>query len=89
MKKATPEKKTARVLRREKNWYGMKKLKVGQKVCWLASENKNGWALGLALGKRTLWLRNLRVKTRSEVERLLSSSVVFIHTKDSKEVPQE
>lgn len=59
-------------------WYGMKKLKVGQKVCWMAKQDKNGYALGLAFGDRTLWLRHLRVSTEAEVKRIVKSSTVFI-----------
>jgi hypothetical protein len=70
---------------RDAHWYGMKKIKVGQKICWMAKEDKNGWGLGLALGNRTLWLRNLRFANRKEVERAMEkTAMVFIHLKESK-----
>lgn len=77
--------KQQREERRAKKWYGVKKLRKGEKVCWMAQEYKNGWALGLALGTRTLWLRNLRIPSRQEVERVMESSVVFINLKNNNE----
>ena len=79
MKKKTQ--KELKAERRAKAWYGMKKIKQGEKVCWLAKQNKYGYSLGLALGKRTIWLRNVRVPNVSELKRVLKSSVVFIHLK--------
>lgn len=64
--------------------YGVQKIKTGAKVCWLSHENKFGWSLGLVLGKRTVWLRNLRFKTVEEVERVTKSNVVFVHKANKK-----
>jgi len=66
----------------QKRYYGLTKLKKGQKYCWLSLENKHGWALGLALDNRTVWLRNIRFASRQEVEAVLGKSkVVFIKLK--------
>lgn len=83
MKKLTA--KQIRERRRKSRMYGLKKIRVGEKVCWLSAENKNGWSLGFAWGKKTLWLRNLRLANRKEVERAMKSAVVYIHLKNSKE----
>ncbi len=64
---------------RDRKWYGMKKLKVGQKVCWLAKQDRNGYALGLAFSNRTLWLRHFRAASEAEVKRIVKSGIVFIH----------
>lgn len=66
---------------RKAHWYGRKALKVGQKVCWLSRQDKNGFALGLSFGERTLWLRNFRAKSEQEIERILDSNRVFINLK--------
>lgn len=67
---------------RRMKWYGMKRLKSGQKICWLAKQDKHGYAIGLALGPRTLWLRNFRVPNRKEVCRVMErTSLVFINLK--------
>lgn len=77
-------KSKAKKINRDRRWYGMKSLKVGQKVCWMAKQDKNGWALGLAFNDRTLWLRNLRIPTEAEVKRVVKGSTVFIHVKETK-----
>lgn len=71
--------KQKREFNRRAHWYGRKTVKKGQKTCWIAKEDKNGWAIGLTLGPRTLWLRNFRVSTEKEVERIVKGSIVFIH----------
>lgn len=69
---------------------GLVKVPRGTKVCWLAKEDRNGWAVGLAVGKKNLWLRGLRFANRQEAERICQkSAIVFIHTKDSKELPDK
>ena len=69
---------------RHLKWYGLKKLKAGQKACWLAKQDKNGWAIGLAFNSRTLWLRNFRASSKKEVERIMEkSSLVFINLKNN------
>lgn len=78
MKKTQKELKAAR---REKKWYGMKKIRKGEKICWLAREDKNGYSLGVCFGGRTLWLRNLRIESVSELKKVLKASVVFVHLK--------
>lgn len=77
--KKAKSQKELKAERRAKRWYGMKKVKRGEKVCWLAKEDKNGWSLGLALGERTLWLRNLRFPSHKEVSRILGANVVFVY----------
>lgn len=63
-------------------YYGIVKLKKGQKLAWFSQENKHGWSLGLALEKRTIWLRNIRFASKAEVLRAVDSkSVVFIEKK--------
>lgn len=63
-------------------YYGLTKIRKGAKFAWIAQENKHGWALGYALEKRTVWLRNLRFASKEEVLRVLDSkSVVFIAKK--------
>lgn len=70
-------KKTKKISSYERNrrghWYGRKTIKKGQKVCWIAKQDKNGWAIGLAFGSRVLWLRNFRVKDKNEVNRIKKS----------------
>lgn len=63
------------------------KQKKNEKGCWIAKEDRNGWALGWARNKETLWLNNFRFKTREDVERALKSGIVFVYLKDSKTVP--
>ena len=76
---------TKKQLNRRKRYVGMQKVKTGGKLCWEARQNKHGWSLGLALNAKTVWLTNVRLASISEVKRALKSSVLFIHTKDSKE----
>lgn len=66
-------------------YYGMVKVKKGQKLAWVSKEDKNGWSLGLIVGGRTLWLRNLRFASPEEVERAAKSlNIAFLHKVDSK-----
>lgn len=61
---------------------GVVKIKEGEKMAWLSFESKNGWSLGLALGKRTVWVRGLRFKTKKEVARVIGkSNLVFVAMK--------
>ena len=63
-------------------YYGMVKVPKGAKICWLSVQNKNGWSLGLALGKRTIWLRNVRISSKEEVSRVTDAQkVVFVGKK--------
>lgn len=66
--------------------YGRTKIRTGEKLCWISMENKNGWSLGLAIGKKTLWLRNTRFASIAEVNRALDANPLFVHLRDSKEV---
>lgn len=76
-------KKKAKNRKRE---YGMTKVRKGEKACWLSRQNKHGWSLGLALGSRTLWLRNVRIATKKEVDRIVNKTgIVFVQLKDNKE----
>ena len=71
--------------RREKRAYGMVKVKTGTKLAWVSMENKHGWSLGLNLGKRVVWLRNIRFKSVAEIERAMKSGTVFVHLKETNE----
>jgi len=65
---------------REK-FYGIVKIPAKTKVCWLSIQNKHGWSLGLSLNKRTIWLRNVRFTSVSEVEKAIKSGIVFTNLK--------
>lgn len=74
----------------EKRYHGITKVKRGTKMCWLAKEDKNGWALALSLSNRDVWLTGLRFATKREIVKvILDSRVIFVHTKNSKTVPKE
>ena len=62
----------------------MVKVREGEKSCWMSVQNKNGWSLGLALGKRTIWLRNIRFKNHKEVQDTVKRNIVFVHLKNDK-----
>ena len=62
-------------------FYGLVKPKSGQKMSWLSQQNKHGWSLGLALGKRTIWLRNVRFASVGDVEKALKAGTVLVHLK--------
>lgn len=72
--------------KRTKRYYGMTVLEGGtNKYAFLSVQNKHGWSLGLALNNRTVWLRNIRFKTRKDVEAVAGRGrVVFIALKGSK-----
>lgn len=67
---------------RKQRYFGTEKIKQGGKVCWLARQDKHGWALGMGLNTRNVWLTGLRFKNVEEVKRVLGVGVVFIHTKN-------
>lgn len=61
-------------------YYGILKIKKGQKLAWVSKENKHGWSLGLAVEKRTVWLRNVRFASLEEVERATTQlNTVYFH----------
>ena len=61
-------------------FYGLVKPKSGQKLAWVSRQNKHGWSLGLIVGKRTIWLRNVRFVNEAEVVRATKDlSVAFMH----------
>lgn len=64
-----------------KRYFGLTVLREGKKMSWVSQQNKNGWALGLALEKRTVWLRNIRFQSRKDVTAALKGKVVFLHLK--------
>lgn len=83
MAKKTKVKKI-RFVERTRRYYGLEILKSGTKFAWISAQNKYGWSLGLALNKRTVWLRNIRFADRKDVEKALGkSSVVFVELKKS------
>lgn len=62
----------------------MIKIKAGQKLAWISMQNKNGWSLGLAVGKHNVWLRNVRFNSPEEVKRAVEGKalgVVFVWKK--------
>ena len=66
--------------------YGLKKIPQGTKLAWISSQNKHGWSLGLALNKHTLWLRNVRFRSKKEVKRALErTTLVFVQMKNNPE----
>ncbi len=67
-----------------KRYFGIVKLKKGEKHCWISKEDKNGWSLGFALNSRTIWIKGIRFVSRQEVLRAISSKIVFVHLKNSK-----
>ncbi len=83
--KANKKKTTKKVTKRRKRvYYGIVKIPFGTKMSWISKQDKRGWALGLALNKRTIWLTGLRLKTKSHVlSAILRSNVVFIDLKNS------
>ena len=81
MKKTKKQIKEDRQIR-----YGATRIANGQKMAWISIQNKNGWSLGLALNKKTIWLRNTRFATRDVVEIALEKTkVVFVELKNSKD----
>lgn len=73
----------------KQRYFGIVKIKRGEKLCWIAKEFSNGWSLGLALNNRNVWLTGLRFADRKELERVGESSVVFVHMRNSKDLPEE
>lgn len=79
--------KARRIKRKQQRFYGRKTVKKGTKATWLSVQNKHGWSLGLAFGKRTIWLRNVRFETQKDVHNALAGDrrqVVYISLKGSK-----
>jgi hypothetical protein len=61
---------------------GVRKVKSNAKMCWISKQDKNGWSLGLALGKETLWVKGVRFPSSFEVERVVKLlPVVFVNLK--------
>ena len=65
--------------KKTKRYYGLDKVRTGAKLAWISVQNRHGWSLGLAHGKRTIWLRNVRFASEKEVERAIKSGIVFTH----------
>lgn len=80
-KKAKKTLAQAKIERRNYRHYGRVTIRKGQKVAWVAKEDKNGWSLGLALSDHTRWLRNLKISSKEEVNRIIRANIVFIETK--------
>ena len=71
--------------KKTKRYYGLTKIKVGQKIAWVSAQNKFGQSLGLALNNRTIWLRNIRFNSSQEVGRATRrADIVFVELKGSK-----
>ena len=63
------------------------KQKKGQSVSWISKEDKNGWSLGLIVGKskKIVWLHNFRFATDSELQAALRTGIVgWVHLKEKK-----
>lgn len=72
--------------KRRERYFGIVKIPARTKLAWLAKQDKNGWALGLALENRTVWLRGLRFSTKKEIDRVVNrTTIVHIQLKDNKE----
>jgi uncharacterized protein YgiM (DUF1202 family) len=74
---------------KKKRYFGITKIRRGQKMCWLSKQDKNGWSLGIALPSRTIWITGVRFKTIEEVKAALDNDLtnaVFVHLKGSEEV---
>jgi hypothetical protein len=66
------------------------KQKKGQSVRWVSKEDKNGWSLGLIVGKskKIVWLHNFRFASREELQTALREvSIGYVPLK-VKEVKQ-
>lgn len=80
-KKVKKGKKAPKRIRR----YGMTKVRKGQKTAWVSVQNRNGWSLGLAFEKYTVWLRNVRFASKEEVSRATDGQkLVFIEKKGNR-----
>ena len=60
---------------------GLRPVKGGQKLAWLSRQDRNGWSLGLAFEKKTIWLTGLRFTSDKEVKKVLKSGIVFVESK--------
>lgn len=67
-----------------KRYFGTTKVKTGAKVALVSSQNKNGWSLGIALGKRNVWLTGVRFASVEEVQRAVKSDIVFLAAANAK-----
>lgn len=74
---ATKNRKVVKKAKRVR-YFGIVKLALGHKGCWISKHDKNGWSLGYAINKRTVWLTGLRFKTHQEISRVLGSGVVLV-----------
>ena len=71
--------------KRRERYFGIVKLPAKLKFAWLSKQDKNGWSLGLALEKRTVWLRGLRFATKKEIARVVDrTTIVYLQLKDNK-----
>lgn len=83
------KKKVAKKTRISKQrYFGLVKIKRGEKLCWVSRQDKNGWSMGLGLGSRTIWLTGIRLADVKEVDRVRECSAVFVHMKNSEEMPK-
>lgn len=72
--------------KRKERYFGIVKLPAKLKVAWLSKQDKNGWSLGLALEKRTVWLKGLRFATKKEISCVVDSTkIVYLQLKDNKD----
>lgn len=74
-------------MERRQRYFGLTKIRKGEKVAWISKHDKNGWSLGLALGKRTVWLTGIRFKDEDEINRALGdgTSLLLAHMKNDPE----
>lgn len=84
MKMKKVAKHTIHQSKRTGRWYGRQTIDEDTEYAWVTRQDKHGWSLGLALGKRTVWLRSIRFKTEKAVKQAMRRyPVVAIPLKDS------
>lgn len=76
--------KGAKKVEKKQRYFGVTKVKTGGKVAFISKQDKNGWSLGLVLGKRNVWFTHVRFASPAEVERALKSTVAFIEAANAK-----
>lgn len=59
------------------------KQKKNQKFGWISREDRNGWSLGLSVGKKIFWITNYRFQSQADIKSAIKSGIVFTHLADS------
>lgn len=81
--KKNNRKNTTKPVRQDKRgrYMGLTKISPSMKLAFVSKENIHGWSLGLVVGKRFIYLTNVRFASKQEVKRALRSAVAFIEKK--------